>query len=286
MNIALWTRPRNAFSTLLIFCALTAVTRAQTPAPATTSGAVNPPPAAAAATTSSADNSIYDEDPASTVAPRIPDKIEGFNRAIFKFNDGFYHYALRPIAKGYAKIIPLPVRQGFGTFFHNLAFPTRFAGNVLEGRFSDAGAETGRFVVNTVTSLGFATPADSIHGLRERPSDLGEAFGSWGIGHGTYIVLPILGPSSIRDGIGLGLSGYFLDPVHYIPKWKIRTGVAAFQVVNESPELMDDYDQLKAGSIDAYVALRDAYSSRRAHRTVHETETPVTPAAAAVVPKP
>ncbi|HEY9156080.1 MAG TPA: VacJ family lipoprotein [Opitutaceae bacterium] len=278
-------RAAIAAAHVLLVVALAPTLHAQAPGTAPAGESAQTPPANSGATTS--DNSIYDEDPAATVAPRIPDKIEGFNRAMFKFNDGAYHYVLRPIAHGYATVVPSPIRHGFGHFFHNLAFPTRFVGNVLEGRFSDAGVETGRFVVNTVTSLGFAATADHIHGMQERPSDLGLAFGTWGIGHGTYLVLPILGPSSVRDGVGLGLSGYFLDPIYYIPKWKVRTGAEVFQVVNESPDLMDQYDALKAGAIDPYVALRDAYSSRRAHRISNDTQTPVIPAATgAVAPKP
>ncbi len=266
-----------ALGVVLLAVAFANVSRAQTTAPA----------ASSPASTGSADSSIYDEDPRSTVAPRIPDKIESLNRAIFKFNDGAYHYVLRPIAHGYAAVVPVPLRHSFGRFFHNLAFPTRFVGNVLEGRFSDAGVETGRFVVNTVTSLGFAATADHIHGMQERPSDLGLAFASWGIGHGTYIVIPILGPSSLRDGVGLGLSGYFLDPIYYVPKWKVRTGVEVFQIVNESPDLMNQYDTLKAGAIDPYVSLRDAYSSLRARRISNDAQTPVIPAATgAVAPKP
>src|SRR6185503_11206799 len=114
----------------------------------------------------------------------IPDKIEGLNRAIFKFNDAFYKVTLRPLSKGYSAVVPAPVRRGIGRFFHNLAFPTRFVGNVLEGKLPDAGTELERFVVNTVTSVGFLATADSISGLKEKPSDLGHAFGSWGLGHG------------------------------------------------------------------------------------------------------
>jgi phospholipid-binding lipoprotein MlaA len=220
------------------------------------------------------DNSIFDEDPATTTAPAIPDKVEGFNRAMFKFNDGFYRVTFRPLGRVYAKVVPRPIRRGIGSFFHNLAFPTRFVGNLLEGRIGDAGVETGRFLVNTVSSLGFIETADHFAKLQERRSDLGQAFGSWGIGHGTYLVMPVLGPTSVRDGVGTGISGYFLDPVHYLQEWEYRAGARGVAVVNESPELMDSYDQLKAGSIDAYVALRDAYSSRRAKRMAPPADVP------------
>lgn len=244
-----------------------------------------PAPTAGAASTAPASPSIFDEDPSTLTPPQVPDRIEGFNRAVFKFNDVLYKAILRPIGKGYAAVVPVTIRRGIGHFFNNLAFPTRFVGNVLEGRFNDAGVETERFAINTFSSFGFCAFTDDSPRLRERTSDLGLAFGSWGIGHGTYLILPLLGPSSVRDGIGLGISGYFLDPVHYIDNWKYRTGATALLVVNQAPEQMDAYDQLKAATIDPYVALRDAYSARRNHRLADDTLVPVVPAAAATVPK-
>lgn len=234
--------------------------------------------------------SIFDEDPATLTAPPIPDRIEGFNRALFKVNDGLYKVTLRPISKVYGAVVPAPVRRGVGRFFHNLAYPTRFVGNLFEGKVGAAGTETARFVVNTVTSLGFVATADHFPKLKERPSDLGLAFGAWGMGHGTYVVLPLLGPSSLRDGVGLGLSGYFLDPVRYLQAWEYRAVGTGLEIVNASPEQMRAYDQLKAGSIDAYVALRDAYSAQRSRRTPPAAgQTPAAsavPAAAASTPPP
>jgi phospholipid-binding lipoprotein MlaA len=249
------------------------------------SHAQSAPASPAPAANPTATPSIYDEEPATVAAHPIPDKIQGFNRAMFKFNDGLYRVVLRPVATGYSYVVPEPARHGLGHFFHNLEFPTRFVGNVLEGRFKDAGIETGRFVINTVTTLGFGLTADDIKGMQERPSDLGQAFGSWGIGHGTYIVIPLLGPSSVRDGVGLGLSGYFLDPIHYIDQWYYRYGAEALLVVNESPDLLKGYDQLIAASVDPYVALRDAYASQRAHRVTNEIGAPVVQDASAVAPE-
>lgn len=242
--------------------------------------------AAAEAAPAATGPSIFDEDPATLTAPPIPDRIEGVNRAIFKFNDGLYKVTLRPISKGYRAVVPAPARRGIGRFFHNLAFPTRFVGNVLEGEFKNAGTETGRFVINTVMSLGFLAPADDIPALQEKPSDLGLAFGRWGIGHGTYLILPVLGPASFRDGVGMGLSGYYLDPVHYLQEWEYRAAATGTTIVNQSPEQMQAYDQLKAAAVDPYVALRDAYSSRRSRRIVNEAQVPVIPPAAATLPAP
>lgn len=272
--------------------AATTTTTAAAAAPQSQNGvqAAAPAPATGAeapATGLEESNSIYDEDPVVPNVVQIPDRVEGLNRAIFKFNDGVYRFVLRPISKGYAKIVPAPVRRGIGSFFHNLGFPTRFAGNVLEGRIHDAGVETGRFVVNSVTSLGFVATADRIPALQEKPSDLGRAFGSWGIGHGTYLILPVLGPSSLRDGVGYGLSAAYLDPIDYLDEWETRTGARVVNIVNDSPELMDRYDQLKQAALDPYVALRDAYSARRSKRQENRREpVPVVPATSESTEKP
>jgi len=269
-------RPAAALLLASLFQLGTSSSRGQSATPAA------PAPAPGAATRSA---SIYDEEPATLAAHPIPDGWEGFNRAMFKFNDGFYRVILRPLSKGYTAVVPRPVRHGLENFFHNLGFPTRFTGNLLEGRLKGAGIETARFLINSVSSLGFNATADENPHLRERPSDLGLAFSTWGIGHGEYLVLPLLGPSSIRDGIGLGLAGYFLDPVHYIPHWEYRYGISAVMILNESPDQLRAYDQLKAAAVDPYVALRDAYASERANHSAAEIGAPVT-APTATPPQP
>jgi phospholipid-binding lipoprotein MlaA len=293
-------RARPLSASLLVILALAVAGAAPLPVRAqeTTSAASAAAPAAAAAVAAPAaaageapadslteSNSIYDEEPVVPNVEQIPDRVEGLNRAIFKFNDGVYRFVLRPISKGYARVVPAPVRRGISSFFHNLGFPTRFAGNVLEGKIHDAGVETGRFVVNSVTSLGFVATADRIPALQEKPSDLGQAFGTWGIGHGTYLILPVLGPSSLRDGVGYGLSAAYLDPIDYLDEWETRTGARVVNIVNESPELMDRYDQLKQAALDPYVALRDAYSARRSKRD-RRKPLPVVPAASESTQKP
>lgn len=210
-------------------------------------------------------DSILDEEPIMSSATPIPDRIEGVNRFFFKFNDGFYRFALRPISRGYATVVPRPVRRGIGNFFNNLRFPTRFVGNVLEGQPKAALKETGRFLVNTTAGLGgFVQVADEIPELRVPPSDLGQAFARWGIGHGTYLVLPLMGATSLRDGAGEGISGVYLSPQRYLPEWEYSAAAQTLNVVNESPELMDMYFNFKEGAIDPYIALRDAFASRRA----------------------
>ena len=209
--------------------------------------------------------SVLDEDPIASSAPPIPDKIEGLNRFFFKVNDGVYRYALRPISRGYAKVVPKPVRRGIGHFFDNLRYPTRLVGNLMEGHGKGALKETGRFIVNTTAGIGgLLQIADDIPALRVPESDLGQGFAAWGFGHGTYVVLPILGPSSARDGIGMGISGIYLSPLHYLDEWEHRVAAHALDAVNQSPETMDTYFNFKSGAIDPYIAVRDAFAARRA----------------------
>ena len=226
--------------------------------------------------------SILNEDPVALTAAPIPDQVEGFNRVIFKFNDGFYRVAWRPLARGYEAVVPRIARRGIGNFFRNLAYPTRLVGNVLSGQGSNALKETGRFLVNTTAGLaGFVDAAGDIPELRAPESDIGLAFATWGAGHGTYLVLPIMGPTSLRDGVGEAISGVFLAATKYLPEWEYRAAADGLDVVNRSPDAMKNYDTLKSAAIDPYVALRDAFSARRAQQMKNQkmgrTE-PTTPA--------
>lgn len=212
-------------------------------------------------------DSILNEDPETLAGPLIPDRIEKINRAVFKFNDGLYRVAVKPIAHGYVKVVPPLIRRGIGNFFHNLAYPTRLVSNILEGHPRNAWLETHRFLVNTVGGFGgFGAPADRDPKLQIPDNDLGQAFGSWGVGHGTYLVIPLLGPTSLRDGIGQGLSGIYLSPTQYLPEWEERTGATVIDGTNKLPEAMDAYDNLKGASIDPYSALRNAFAARRAQQ--------------------
>lgn len=209
--------------------------------------------------------SILNEDPAKLTAPPIPDPVEGLNRVIFSFNDGFYRVAWRPLSRAYVAVVPRPARQGIGNFFRNLAYPTRLVGNLLSGNGRNALKETGRFLVNTTAGLGgFIDESDNFPELRTPESDVGLAFAAWGMNHGTYLVLPIMGPTSLRDGIGDAISGIFLAPVQYLQEWEYRAIGAGVDVVNRSPDAMRNYDTLKSAAVEPYAALRDAFAARRA----------------------
>lgn len=204
-----------------------------------------------------------------TSGSSISDPLESLNRYTFEFNDFVYLNMLQPLADGYQAITPDPVEKGASNFFYNLKYPVRLAGNLLQARFKGAWVETGRFVVNTGFSLGIMTPADDIDAFQSIPKeDVGQAFGSWGIGEGPYLVLPFLGPSNLRD-----LGGYIGDrsvnplqePFSVIEDWNWEWNLAltATEFTVESPTLIERYMRLKGSAIDPYSSLKDGYTQFR-----------------------
>lgn len=193
----------------------------------------------------------------------IADPLEPLNRAVFVFNDRFYYWLLRPAAKGYSFVVPEGARVSAGNFFSNVATPIRFAGNLLQGKFKGAGTEILRFLVNSTIGMGglFDPARDSFH-LRKSDEDLGQTLGRYGLGHGLYLVLPILGPSSLRDAAG-STGDYFLDPVSYIKPWEASAGVKSGKTVNETSLTLGQYEDLTQSAVDPYVAVRDAYIQYR-----------------------
>ncbi len=193
----------------------------------------------------------------------IPDPLEPLNRVFFEFNDKLYFYALRPVASGYKAVVPEPVRVGVNEFFHNLAFPIRFANCLLQGKVEGAGMEFARFIINTTMGLGGVVDVASGEGFRKYEEDLGQTFGVWGAGPGFYLCWPFLGPSSLRDTIGMVGDGY-LDPVNYTLDDTIEIlSLRAYYVINHTSLILGDYESLKEAALDPYVSLKDAYYQNR-----------------------
>ncbi len=201
---------------------------------------------------------------------RVPvhDPFEGFNRAMFKFNDGAYTYVVRPVSRGYEKAVPRPVRSGLSNFFDNIRYPVRFTGSVLQFKFTRAAKETGKFLVNTTAGLGgFVRVHNEIPALADVPSeDVGQAFGKWGIKPGPYLVVPLFGPTSTRDLFGR-TGDYFLTPTtwHMMDsvEWEARAGISAIDGLSDFPDLLRNYDDFKASALDPYIAVRDGYLNYR-----------------------
>ncbi len=239
------------------------------PSPAATPIAQRLPTAGPAATASSAARQATPAaSPAETSAGLVGpeearDPIESFNRAVFAFNETVDFLILRPVAWTYNKITPDPVIFAVRRFFDNLGSPVIFANDLLQLTFDDAGVTLGRFGINsTIGLLGFFDVAEDF-GLERHTADFGQTLHAYGTGPGPYIVLPLLGPSTARDGVGTVVD-IFLDPLTYLlgsPESYIVTGS---QVVVAREALLEPLDELKRTSVDYYISLRSAYYQRRA----------------------
>lgn len=199
----------------------------------------------------------------------IADPLEPLNRATFQLNHGIYTVLLRPISKVYETIIPKPVRTGVHNAYENVKFPIRFVNHSLQGNFKRTGQETGKFLVNSVVGVGgLMQPAEKFPALANVPSaDTGQTFAKWGIGHGAYLVLPLLGPTSLRDGVGLA-GDYALNPISWVTiiyggyAWTIA--IPAVNTMRSLPNQMAQYDAATENAVDAYLSARTAYVQYRA----------------------
>lgn len=194
----------------------------------------------------------------------IADPLASWNRAMFKFNDKLYFWALKPIASGYRAITPLTFRTGVRNFFNNLLAPIRFVNCLLQFKLEAASTELARFMVNsTVGVLGFGDIAKDNPDLAPPPAeDFGQTLATYKIGNGLYIVWPFFGPSSLRDSVGL-VGDYFLNPISYIEPVEASMGTSAFQKVNATTFQIGDYEAFKKSSIEPYEALRNGYIQLR-----------------------
>ncbi len=195
------------------------------------------------------------------------DPLEGMNRGIYKFNDVTDKAVFKPVATAYKAVAPAPIRTGINNFFSNLGTLTSVFNNLLQFKFANAFSESGRFVINSTFGLaGFINLAgmDRIPVYKE---DFGQTLGYWGVGSGAYLVLPFLGPSSVRDTTGLIFDTASTDPIKYthnIGQVRLHNQLRAVQFLDKRAELLDATDMVDDASLDPYAFMRDAYLQRRA----------------------
>jgi phospholipid-binding lipoprotein MlaA len=193
----------------------------------------------------------------------IADPLYPWNNAMYHFNDKLYFWVMKPAAKGYSSVFPQDIRIAVSNFFHNLRMPIRFVSNLLQLKIKDAGTELLRFVYNSTAGVGgLADVAKTDLKVSSSEQDLGLALGHYGIGNGFYIIWPFLGPSTLRDSIGMAGDGY-LDPINHFTPWYNSTAPAAYDKVNGTSLHIGDYEDLKESAIDPYVAIRNAYVQHR-----------------------
>lgn len=193
----------------------------------------------------------------------VPDPLEPINRVTFSLNHQIYRFVLRPISKGYEKIVPTPVRKGIYNVYENVKFPIRVVNNALQGNFTRARQELEKFLINTSIGVGgIIRQSDRIPSLAEVPrTDTGLTFAKWGMSSGPYLVLPVLGPSTFRDTVGLA-GDYALNPVSWVTIVYGELWVMVIPYTNTLralPEQLGTYDSVTENALDRYLAARSAY---------------------------
>ena len=206
---------------------------------------------------------------------------EGASRTIFKFNMAVDDLILEPIAKGYNKL-PNPIKAGSSNFTSNIGTLLSIPNNILQGNFKQLGHSMGSFAINsTVGILGFLNPAEKM-GLKPNKEDVGQTLGSYGIGPGCYFVLPILGPTTVRDTVGL-IADTFVDPFAHVTirehellsssgnsvdYYTIKaTGAVDFRADNEK-----NFENLEKNSLDLYSSLKSIYLQDRENKIKNSIE--------------
>ena len=198
------------------------------------------------------------------------DPLEGYNRIMFAFNDKAYVYLINPISKTYS-ILSKNVRLGIANVFDNLLYPVRVVNNLLQWKIAHSYEETKRFLINSsIGVLGVFDIASSEFNISRHHEDFGQTLGYWGIGAGPHIVLPLIGPSNLRDALSI-FGDYYLDPnvrlgnlEYKIPQNFVEeSSMYVIKTINKNSLFIGLYDSFKKDSVDFYTFSRDFYERKR-----------------------
>ena len=187
------------------------------------------------------------------------DPWEGVNRVIFKFNDTIDTYALKPIAQGYQYITPQFLEDGIHNMYRNIGDVRNLANNVLQVKPHAAGVDTARLLMNTIVGVGGFFDVGTKMGLQRNDEDFGQTLGYWGLNSGPYLVLPLLGPSTVRDALGIYPDSY-AEPYRYMHDVSARNTVAGMKIIDARANLLSA-EKLITG--DKYIFIRNAYLQSR-----------------------
>jgi len=203
--------------------------------------------------------------------PDPRDRFERVNRGIYVFNVKIDHAVLRPTARAYVKITPRPVRTGVSNFLSNLTYTTTIVNDFLQGQWRHGASDTARLVVNSLFGVAGIFDVATPSGLDRNYADFGQTMGKWGVHSGPYVMLPFLGPSTVRDAIGL-LPDEYTTIRAYIINPYVRWGLFSLDVVDRRVGLLDE-DKILDRSYDPYAFLRNVYLQRRDYQ-VHGDQSP------------
>lgn len=202
----------------------------------------------------------FDSDTETAPKPEVKfsDPLEKLNRGLFAFNDRLYFWFLKPVSIGYKTVAPKPFREHLALFFQNTKYPVRCVNALLQGRFKSAGIETGRFLVNTTVGIGgFFDPATRWK-LEMQKGDFDQTLGRWHLPTGPYIVWPLLGPSSLRDTVGMA-GDSALSPLLYVHGDVWLLAARPTEIINSNSLRLGEYEAFKKSNLDPYVAMRSLY---------------------------
>jgi len=199
---------------------------------------------------------------ASVQNPTPGDPLEGLNRTVFKFNDTVDTYALKPVAKGYQWAVPQPVRSSVTNFFSNVGDVYIAANELLQLKIADGVGDVMRVVINTVFGVGGLFDVATLAKLPKHSADFGITLGHYGVPSGPYLVLPLLGPSTVRDTAGLAVD-YYGNPLSYVQPSSVSWALYGVNLVNTRANLLTTVDVLSGAAIDKYSFIRNAYLQRR-----------------------
>lgn len=222
-------------------------------------------------------------------SPSPADPIEPVNRAVFEFNEQADRFVFKPVAQGYRFVLPGFVRAGVRNFFENLRDPWIAVNQLLQGKVEDGLNDTFRFIANSTFGLGGLLDVATDMRLVKHSEDFGQTLGAWGVGDGAYLVLPILGPSNVRDGVGLLADSYGYLPWR-LPAWLSvehqtvwQNSLSALDFVNIRANLLDATNVLEEAALDRYAFVREAYIQRR-RNLIYDGNPPALPERSSAAP--
>ncbi len=222
--------------------------------------------------TQSADSGATPE--ASSRTASTQDPFEGFNRAVFRFNDALDQALLKPVAQTYVEVVSEPWRQAVGNAFSNLSDPWSGLNCLLQGKPIEAVTQVARFLINTTVGIAGLVDVASELGLERHREDFGQTLGRWGVGPGPYLVLPLLGPSSIRDGLALVVDQKG-DPLRELDSEETRLALQTTRVIDTRANLLRLERLVESAAFDRYAFVRNGYLQRR-FNLVHDGNPPET----------
>lgn len=193
--------------------------------------------------------------------PRDP--MESFNRSMFAFNEGLDKALLKPVAQGYEAVTPAPLRTAVGNFFGNINDIFVGVNNILQGKLQDGGSDFGRVAINTTFGILGIFDVATVFGIEKHEEDFGQTLGRWGLGDGAFLMLPVLGPSTLRDAVGK-VGDMAADPVANTYPVIHRNTARGLRLINNRADLLPAEPALEDAALgDKYAYIREAYLQRR-----------------------